>query len=67
VGVLQGVRNGREGPPISHLLFADDSIFFAWSDARSIEALKETLHLYCQGSGQKINIEKSSIFFWAAL
>jgi hypothetical protein len=63
MGVLQGVRNGREGPPISHLLFADDSIFFARSDARSIKALKKTLHLYCQGSGQKINIKKSSIFF----
>jgi hypothetical protein len=63
MGVLQGVRNGREGLPISHLLFTDDSIFFARSDARSVEALKETLYLYCQGSGQKINIEKSSIFF----
>jgi hypothetical protein len=63
VGVLQGVRNGRSGPPISHLLFADDSIFFARSDVRSVEALKETLSLYCEGSGQKINMDKSSIFF----
>jgi hypothetical protein len=63
LGVLHGVRNGRSGPPISHLLFADDSIFFARSDVRSVEALKETLATYCEGSGQKINIEKSSIFF----
>jgi hypothetical protein len=35
VGALQGVCNGREGPPISHLLFADDSIFFAGSDSKS--------------------------------
>jgi hypothetical protein len=63
LGVLHGVRNGRSGPPISHLLFADDSIFFAQSDVRSVEALKETLATYCEGSGQKINIEKSSIFF----
>jgi hypothetical protein len=63
LGVLQGVRNGRSGPPISHLLFADDSIFFARSDRKSVEALKDTLHVYCQGSGQKINIDKSSIFF----
>lgn len=63
VGVLHGVRNGRAGPPISHLLFADDSIFFARSDLKSVVALKDTLSLYCQGSGQKINMDKSSIFF----
>jgi hypothetical protein len=51
------------GPPISHLLFADDSIFFARSDERSVTALKDTLQLYCNGSGQKINHDKSSIFF----
>ena len=62
-GVLYGIKNGRLGPVISHLLFADDSIFFARSDRRSVEALKETLQLYCQGSGQKINLDKSSIFF----
>jgi hypothetical protein len=63
VGALQGVRNGRSGPSISHLLFADDSIFFARSDHKSVAALQETLSLYCQGSGQKINMDKSSIFF----
>ena len=48
---LQGSRNGRQGPPISHLLFADDIIFFARSDQRSVLSLKEALHLYCDGSG----------------
>jgi hypothetical protein len=39
-GELQGLRNGRLGPPISHLLFADDSIFFARSDGRSVDNLQ---------------------------
>ncbi|XP_071676865.1 uncharacterized protein [Lolium perenne] len=63
VGVLQGVCNGRSGPPISHLLFADDSIFFSRNDSKSVDALKETLNRYCEGSGQKINMDKSSVFF----
>lgn len=45
------------------LLFADDSVFFARSDVQSTEALKATLQTYCDGSGQKINMNKSSIFF----
>jgi hypothetical protein len=62
-GQLQGIRNGRHGPPISHLLFADDSIFFAKSDSHSVEALVSTLDVYCRGSGQKVNHDKSTIFF----
>jgi hypothetical protein len=53
-GELQGIRNGRLGPPISHLLFADDSIFFACSDRRSVDALHSTLDTFCEGSGQLI-------------
>jgi hypothetical protein len=38
-------------------------MFFARSDAKSVQALNSTLNLYCQGSGQKINHDKSTIFF----
>src|SRR5664279_1478353 len=62
-GELQGIKNGRLGPSISHLLFADDSIFFARSDKRSVDTLHRVLKTYCEGSGQKINLEKSTIFF----
>ncbi|EEE66057.1 hypothetical protein OsJ_22054 [Oryza sativa Japonica Group] len=63
MGVIQGIRNGHLGPPISHLLFADDSIFFARSDLHSVQGLKDALQAYCKASGQKINLQKSSIFF----
>ena len=33
------------------------------SDARSVTSLKETLKSYCDGSGYKINMDKSSILF----
>lgn len=64
-GEVQGIRNVRLGPSISHLLFADDSIFFARSDRKSDEALHNTLEVYCEGSGQKVNKDKSTIFFGA--
>jgi hypothetical protein len=32
-------------------------------DERNCEALKQVLHTYCEASGQKINLQKSSIFF----
>lgn len=60
---LHGICNGRQDPPISHLLFADDSIFFASSDLSSVRTLKSTLQLYCEAWGQKINLNKSSISF----
>jgi hypothetical protein len=40
VGVLQGICNSRDGPPISLLISANDRIFLARSDARSVAALK---------------------------
>lgn len=62
-GRLKGLRNGANGPAISHLLFADDSIFFTRSDERSVNTLKAVLETYSEGSGQKINLQKSSLFF----
>lgn len=46
VGELKGIRNGRNGPPISHLLFADDSVFFTRGDDKSIHALNSALQTY---------------------
>ena len=50
-GDIKGIRNGSEGPPISHLLFADDSVFFVKGDEKSTYNLKTALQTYCNGSG----------------
>ena len=54
---------GRTGPNITHLLFADDSIVFLEGSQTNLEALRDILQVYGQASGQRVNLQKSSIFF----
>jgi hypothetical protein len=62
-GHLKGIKNGVSGPPISHLLFADDSIFFTRGDVKNLQALNDVLQTYSDGSRQRINLQKSALFF----
>ena len=62
-GKLTGIKNGRLGPPISHLLFADDSLLFFKAEVQQAERVKQVLVEYGQATGQLINPEKCSIFF----
>ncbi|KAM1106366.1 hypothetical protein ACFX13_003290 [Malus domestica] len=61
-GLLQGVKISRSGPIISHLLFADDSLFFIRANELNCKILMNILENYCHASGQRINYTKSSIF-----
>jgi hypothetical protein len=60
---IEGVSFGSEGPTITHLLCADDSVVFLEATNASMRALKEVLEKYEESSGQKVNLQKSSIFF----
>ena len=48
-------------PMVSHLLFADDSLLFFKANRENADEVMDVLHIYCQASGQRINIDKSSI------
>ena len=50
-------------PPISHLLFADDSNFFCKASLDQAWAIRTMLRMYESASGQRVNFSKSSISF----
>ncbi|XP_062088916.1 uncharacterized protein LOC133795483 [Humulus lupulus] len=62
-GWLHGCRVARGAPVVSHLLFVDDS--YLYCRALEEEATKVNLLLkwFEKGSGQQVNLAKSSVFF----
>ena len=62
-GNIHGIKIANSAPPISHLFFADDSLFFCRSDPEEAKYILDTLQLYQSISGQKVNLEKSEMVF----
>ena len=64
-GDIRGVSICRNGPRVSHLFFADDSVLFCRAKVEECQRVLDLLSVYEKGSGQKINREKTNIFFSA--
>ncbi|KAA3469444.1 reverse transcriptase [Gossypium australe] len=62
-GFIKGAKASRQGPAISHLLFADDCIIFGEASHKGATVLKEILQEYESCSGQCMNFTKSIVFF----
>uniref|UniRef100_A0A2N9GPG8 Reverse transcriptase domain-containing protein n=1 Tax=Fagus sylvatica TaxID=28930 RepID=A0A2N9GPG8_FAGSY len=63
MGHLKGIQSCRGGPWVSHLFFADDSLLFGQANISECRKILEILNLYEGSSGQKINREKTAIYF----
>ncbi|KAJ9701108.1 hypothetical protein PVL29_006452 [Vitis rotundifolia] len=59
---LEGFRVGRNRIMVSHLQFADDTIFFANSCEEELQTLKSLLLVFGQIFGLKVNLDKSNLF-----
>ena len=60
---LIGHRSGAHNTPVNHLLFADDSLLFTKANMAGATEIRGVLDVYCQASGQRVNLAKSSIHF----
>jgi hypothetical protein len=63
VGELMGFPTYKHGPCVNHLFFADNNLLFCKADLTHWIRLTNILNLYEQASGQRLNLEKTSIFF----
>ena len=62
-GAIRGVSICRNGPRVSHLFFADDSVPFCQAKQTECQVILDILATYERGSGQKINKDKTNLFF----
>ncbi|RVW36866.1 LINE-1 retrotransposable element ORF2 protein [Vitis vinifera] len=60
--VLEGFRVGRNRTRVSHLQFADDTIFFSSSREEDMMTLKHVPLVFGHISGLKVNLDKSNIY-----
>ena len=60
---LTGISIARGCPRVTYLFFANDSILFCKANPEECQELKLILRRYEEASGQKINTDKSSMFF----
>uniref|UniRef100_A0A803PE40 Reverse transcriptase domain-containing protein n=1 Tax=Cannabis sativa TaxID=3483 RepID=A0A803PE40_CANSA len=63
LGNLQGFRLTRQAPPVTHLLFVDDSLLFCHASNSSALAIQRVLHIYNRASSQLLNTSKSVMSF----
>ena len=57
------IRVSFRAPWVNHLLFADDCLIFLGANIQSATRLNDILLIYGEASGQRVNREKSAIFF----
>lgn len=60
-GGYKGIEVGANKTLITHLFFADDSIFFGEWSVENVLNLIRILHCFQKAAGLKVNLEKSAL------
>ncbi|XP_074378563.1 uncharacterized protein LOC141720107 [Apium graveolens] len=61
--IFKGIQVARGAPVISHMFFADDTYVYCRANNDAACRVQEILNKFEIASGQKINAEKSSVFY----
>ena len=62
-GKITGLPIAKGGTKINHLFFVDDSLLFCRANVSEWVHIQTILDLYEKASGQKLNWDKTSMFF----
>ena len=62
-GLLRGVSICKNDPRVSHLFFTGGSVLFCQAKESICQVILDILSVHKKGSGQKINRDKTNIFF----
>ena len=65
--VIRGFSLCKNGPKITNLFFADDTLLFCRARMEDLQAIQHILSLYEGAFGQQINREKTTLFFSKAV
>lgn len=57
------VKASKNGPSFSHVFYPDDLMLFAKVDSKNCDAILEVLDNFCNMVGQKVNLNKSQVYF----
>lgn len=63
VGDIKGFSLCQNSPQVSHLFFADNILLFCKAELREVQIIQNVLKWYEVASSQKINNEKTNLFF----
>lgn len=61
-GVWKGIQMDASASDITHMMFVDDVMLFVEASIPNIQNVLTIIELLCEGSGQRINVDKSIAF-----